>query len=408
MELDETVRRALALIPEHPEVRDVGEPEAVEESGAVRVEVTFNVNLPNEWRADGESPSGVRLREAVRLDFPNGYPMAPPELSLRADFTRDLPHMQPWTVDGWPVPCIYDGNLVELLHQAGFAAILNQTALWLDRAALGKLIDPEQGWEPVRRDAFADLVVADAEQLQGWVDNRGGFRFVETHYLRVTGEGTGADSVQCQVSGGGVPVRRGEIKKTFRERAADGEWLRRGKSLAIVVWPGKESSGKEIVCDTYFPETVEDVAGLRQRASLYGCRKELNDGLGWLRTCLEGLRSSRAAPLMVILLARRPIRLIGSESPIELCPYVVDIVAPGLFADGAATQVRPAAHRAAITRGLLARMAGDVMTSRWIGRWLGPGAWDRSWRSISHGQVRDRPWWWTNQAWRLTTRRGTG
>ena len=358
MELDEAVRRALALIPEHPEVRDVGEPEAVEESGAVRVEVTFNVNLPNEWRADGESPSGVRLREAVRMDFPNGYPMAPPELSLRTDFTRDLPHMQPWTVDGRPVPCIYDGILVELLHQAGLAAILNQTAVWLDRAALGKLIDPEQGWEPVRRDVYGDLVVADAEQLRGWVDNRGGYRFVETHYLRVTGGGTGTDSVQCQVSGGALPVKRGEIAKTFRERALDGEQLRVGQSLAIVVWPGKESSGKEIVCDTYLPEAVEDVASLRERASLYGCRKELNEGLGWLRTCLGGLPSSRAVPLMVILLARRPIRLIGSESPIELCPYVVDIVAPELFADGAATQVRPAAHRAAVTPGLLARMAG--------------------------------------------------
>lgn len=358
MELDGAVRRALALISEHPQVCAVGAPEAVEESGAVRVEVTFNVNLPNEWRADGESPSGVRLQEAVRLDFPNGYPIAPPELSLRAGFTRDLPHMQPWTVDGRPVPCIYDGDLAELLQQEGLAPILNQTAVWLDRAALGKLIDPVQGWEPVRRDAFADLVVADAEQLQGWVNRRGGFRFVETHYLRVPGEGTGADSIQCQVSGGALKVRREEIKKTFRERELNGEWLRWGKSLAIVVWPGKESSGKEIVCDTYFPETVEDVAGLRQRALLYGCLKELNDGLGWLKTCLKGLRSRWAAPLMVILLARRPIRLIGSESPIELCPYVVDIVAPDLFVDGATTPVRPAAHRTAITGGLLARMAG--------------------------------------------------
>ena len=320
--------------------------------------MTFNVNLPNEWRAHGESPSGVRLREAVRLDFPNGYPMDPPELSLRANFTRDLPHMQPWTAEGRPVPCIYDGNLAELLQQAGLAAILNQTALWLDRAALGKLIDAKQGWEPVRRDAFADVVVADAEQLRGWVDNRGGIRFVEMHYLRVAGEGTVADSVQCQVAGSAVPVRRGEIKKNFEEWAVDGEWLRRGKSLAVVVWPGKEGSGEEIVCDTYLPETVEDIGGLRQRASLYGCRKELDDAFRWLKTCLTGLASKWRPPLMVILLARRPIRLIGTESAIELCPYVVDIVAPMLFADGAATQVRPAAHRTAITRGLLARMAG--------------------------------------------------
>ena len=233
---------------------------------------------------------------------------------------------------------------------------------------------------------------------------------METQYLRVSGEGIGADSVQCQVSGGAVPVRRGETKKTFRERRVDGEWLRRGKSLTVVVWPGKESSGEEIVCDTYLPETVEDVGGLKQRASLYGCGKELDDALRWLKTCLKGLRSNWTPPLVVILLARRPIRVIGSESPIELCPYVVNIVAPELFADGAATQVRAAAHRSAITRGLLARMAGRCSggDEGQIGRWLRQGVWDRSWRSISHGQVPDRRWWWINQAWRPTTRRGTG
>ena len=40
----------------------------------------------------------MRLREAVRFVFPSGYPRSPPELSLRADFTRDLPHMA--NVDG--------------------------------------------------------------------------------------------------------------------------------------------------------------------------------------------------------------------------------------------------------------------------------------------------------------------
>ena len=141
---DDAVRRALVLISEHPGVDGVDAPLTDAASSATTVDVTFRVNLPSEWRRRGESPSGVRSREVVRFDFPAGYPLYPPSLSLREDFTRNLPHMQPWVTDGRPVPCIYDGDSAELLHREGLAGILNQTSLWLDNAALGRLIDPEQ------------------------------------------------------------------------------------------------------------------------------------------------------------------------------------------------------------------------------------------------------------------------
>ena len=113
--------------------------------------------------------------------------MDPPQLSLRPDFNRNRPHVQPWLTGGRPVPCIHDGDLAELLHREGLAGILNQTAVWLDRAALGTLMDPNQGWEPVRRDFLEDVLVADAGQLQGLVDRRGGFRFMKIEYLKLPG-----------------------------------------------------------------------------------------------------------------------------------------------------------------------------------------------------------------------------
>ena len=144
----------------------------------------------------------------------------------------------------------------------------------------------------------------------------------------------------------------------FREGEIGGEpQLWRGKSLALVVWPGKQPSGKPIVNETYLPGTVESVDGLKKRAALYGCRKELDASLNWLRTCLSGWVPSGPYAMAVILMARRPFAVIGSESPIELCPYVVEVDPPRLFADGA-TVVRAAAHRHAISRALLARMAG--------------------------------------------------
>ena len=262
-EVGYAVRRALHLISEHPGVDAVGAAELDKASGIVTVEVTFAVNLPSEWRSRGESPSGVRLREEVRFEFPGGFPLDPPELSLRADFSRNLPHMQPWLLDGRPAPCIYDGNLAELLHREGMAGILNQTAVWLERAALGTLIDPDQGWEPVRRDSFRDVLVADADFLRGLVDRRGGHRFLEMEYLRSSGV-DGSPVVHGQIGSARPPVNRRSVGGLFGERGDGGEaplWC--GRSLALVVWPGKHPSGEPIINDTYLPETVQDVDGLR-------------------------------------------------------------------------------------------------------------------------------------------------
>ena len=358
-----TVRRALVLISEHPGVTEVGAPQTDEASGAITVDVMFTVNLPNEWRRLGESPSGIRLREEVRFEFPGGFPMDPSQLSLRADFNRNLPHIQPWLADGRPVPCIYDGCLAELLHKEGLAGILNQTTLWLERAALGTLINPEQGWESVRRDSFGDVLVADAGYLQGLVDRRGGHRFMKIEYLKFLGI-DGVPVVYGQLASETVPVNRKTIARMFGEAEIGGDpQLQRGKSLALVVWPGKHPSGKPIINETYLPETVESVDGLKERAALYGCKRELDDGLNWLGRCVSGWQGADSYTMAVILLARRPFEVIGSASPIELCPYVVDVGLPRLFADGGATVVRAAAHRHAISRALLARMAGIEATA---------------------------------------------
>ena len=238
------VRRALVLISEHPGVDEVGAPQIDEASGAVTVDAMLTVNLPSEWRRLGESPSGVRLREEVRFEFAGGFPMDPPKFSLRADFNRNLPHMQPWLADGRPVPCIYDGHLAELLHSQGLAGILNQTFLWLERAALGTLIDPEQGWEPVRRDSFDDILVADAGYLQGLVDRRGGYQFTKIEYLKFLGI-DGTPVVYGQVASEKVPVNRKTFGHMFDEAEIGGDLrLKRGKALALVVWSGQTSLGK--------------------------------------------------------------------------------------------------------------------------------------------------------------------
>ena len=368
-EVGNAVRRALTLIPEHPGVDAVGEAQIDETSGVVTVNVTFAVNLPSEWRRHGESPSGVRLREELRFRvFPAGFPMDPPELSLRADFSRNLPHVQPWLADGRPVPCIYDGELAELLHREGLAGILNQTAVWLDRAALGTLIDPGQGWEPVRRDSFDDVLVADAYFLQGLVDRGGGHCFLEMEYLKWPGVAD-SSAVHGRIISRTVPVNRKTVGGLFGEAEIGGApRLSRGKSLALVVWPGKTSFGQAD----------------RQRDLSAGDGRKRRRPQGPGRTLRLQARNSMpvlklAADLLVRLAALRSIRDGGDPFWLDgpFCgnrkrepDRVVSLRRRSrsrrvCFADNGATVVRAASHHHAISRELLARMAGlEAKTER--------------------------------------------
>ena len=355
------LQRAVALMASHPAVADVGVPSRDETSGTYVVDVTFDVSLPSEWRQAGVSPFGVQLKETVRLDFPTEFPLISPKLSLRPDFNRNMPHMMPWLTDGRPVPCIYEGSLNELLHHQGLLGILDQMAVWLERATVGTLVDPDQGWEPVRRDSFEDCVIADADALRQLVDKTGGHRFLQFAYLRAPREGQ-SDAIHGQLSTETAKVRQQTVPQLFGETRLQGSPLREGKSIGLVVWPGKRPSGQMIVNDNYLPETVTTVTELKERAQLYGCGTELNDGLAWLRKSLSVHCKAGPFSMAVMLLARRPFNVIGTNSPIELCPYLMDISFPDLFSNGDATEVRPGAHRDTITSALLARMSENTST----------------------------------------------
>lgn len=366
IKFNKAIRRALTLMESHPAICHVAIPSFDKETGTTSVTAMFDVSLPNAWRSCGESPSGVRLKEEVRFDFPSDFPFSPPCVSLRRDFNRNLPHMQPYFLSGRPVPCIYEGDITELLHQAGLVSILNQVSVWLDRAAMLNLMDPEQGWEPVRRDTFESYIVADADKLRELVNRKGGHRFFEFEYLRNTTNGY-KGFVRGLISSSVPKVNHNEVPKIFREKPLD-QQLYCNKSLALIVWPGKYSSGKLIVTDSYLPETVNNVDNLKRRAKLYGCLNELENGLKWLKRCLSRYEKAGPFTIAIVLMARRPFKVIGSQSPIDLCPYVVDIHTPDLFLEGGETAVRPSMQLHTISRSLLAQLSGGAAQSerpRW-------------------------------------------
>jgi hypothetical protein len=353
----DTLARALRLIAQHPAVAAVSVPILDDPRRVAVVDVTFRVNLPNAWMARGVSPNGVRAEEVVRFAFPPDFPLRAPTPSLRPDFDRNLPHIQPWLAGDRPVPCLYDGPLSELLHQEGLHAVLNQAAVWLDRAALGQLIDPAQGWEPVRRDELDDFIVADAASLRSCVGRDGGYRFFAFQYLRFTTK-AGRSYIHGEVTSTTLTLNPKTPPDIFEERPVGDNGLSFGRSLALLVWPGRAPSGRLIVADKYAPETVINMDLLLDRAAEYGCAEPLKRALSWLQTCVSGYREAGPFALAVVLVARRPIDVIGTGSPLELCPYVTDISAPSLFDQAGGTSVRPAGHRHRISPSLLRRLAG--------------------------------------------------
>ena len=94
-----------------------------------------------------------------------------------------------------------------------------------------------------------------------------------------------------------VPVNRKTVGGLFGEAEIGGEpRLRRGKSLALVVWPGKHPSGKPVVNETYLPGDG------RKRRRPQGPGRTLR-----LQTRTR-CRSELAADMLVRLAALRSIR----------------------------------------------------------------------------------------------------
>ncbi|MBQ1125406.1 hypothetical protein KBY19_36000, partial [Streptomyces sp. B15] len=98
---------------------------------------------------------------------------------------------------------------------------------------------------------------------------------------------------------------------------------------------------------------------LLKRAAELGCREFLEPKLGILQERVSQSKLKEKQPIAVILLARRPFEVIGTTSPIEICPYVVELRGGEALSSGSGKLVRTATHRDEISPELLRRAAGD-------------------------------------------------
>ncbi|MXO60917.1 hypothetical protein GRI89_15345 [Altererythrobacter salegens] len=339
-----------------------------EEHGLERVRIDMNVEMPLDMKADGVSSSGVRTCEPVVLKLPASWPWQSPRFYLREDFPRHFPHLMPFSTP--PRPCLIDGNQDEFFLQFGLVDygvfhLVDQLAVWLRKAAINGLIDPDQGWEPMLRRGYRDIVELDAENARSLVDRKGGWAVWKSKYYR-RGDASGRLGVDAEAwmssDGERTPLKTSEGDDTFTASPMRGG-IRMGSTVVAIIWPDKNPDGSAFVHSTYMPEDLETLGKLRARAEEIGCARGLNAFLSNLERSFDGFVLPAPIPVAIVLCARRPVHLIGTESNIELLPYVVDIRAEperrSLFAQGDDEPVSPAAHYQSISAPLLRSLSGS-------------------------------------------------
>ena len=361
---------ALKIIQSHDAVnKNVSQPVPRRDGGFV-IRFQMEVELPSRARRKGISGTGVRSQEPVLMYFKSTYPFLAPRIMLRPDFNRSLPHLNPsfsFENDDYVCPCVFDGNLDDLLHQEGdgLSEILNYLSDWLGKAASNDLIDPDQGWEPIRRDENYGWVVYDLSGLRSLVqDKENAFVFpVQFWKERYSQEDLyfvyGINHKNPQ------PITPWMVQNSFyADKSAIGTVY---SSLAIFVKPNKMEKHSESVVDQYLPENIQNLEHLFERAEDYGCHAPLKSTL--IDFCWAFKKASlnlTQFPLFVILCARRPCPLIGDDSPLELIPYMIscNIDETQLPITEIAVRIRndspvlPLGHRHALSSRLLRKMSG--------------------------------------------------
>jgi hypothetical protein len=355
----------------HPEC--VGGAVLEPEGGRARIRLDMNVEMPIDMKADGISSSGIRTQEPVVLILPPDYPWRSPRFYFREDFPINFPHLMPFAAA--PRPCLVEGDQDEYFLQFGLVEygvfhLIEQLAIWLRKAATSDLINPEQGWEPMLRRHFRDVIVIDADAARKAVTKNGGWVIWHGEFFRKgSPEGRLNEATETWISskGGRTPLMHKSADKTFLSRLVDSS-ASIGNTVVGVVWPDKNPDGTPNISQTYLPESVATLGDLRVRADLLGCKRGLDTVLANIERSFASMTLLAPIPIGIVLCVRRPIQLIDSSSDIELLPYVVEVRATqnrtSLFAQGDDEPVAPALHYQPVTSKLLSSLSGALTTSR--------------------------------------------
>lgn len=364
---------AYKIIKEHSATYKVHLPKP-DKGGGFLIHFKMEVALPSRCRQSSISETGVRLREPIRFSFPKSYPFHAPTIYLRKDFNDKLPHINPLIMIDMAegiTPCIYDGSLDELLLRDadGLTDIINHLSEWLGKAAINDLIDSRQGWEPMRRDFDSGWIVYDVSEMRGLVTDKNDYaifpgKFIQSKYAKNDSQivfGIVDQSETLKLSAGLLGQMKRYRKKDSDEIKFD--------SMVFFIWADKGND-----TNRYAPDEVATFDQFIENAEQYGCKGSLQNALneffwagaqaGWYNYQL---------PIFIILCARRPIHMIGTDSNLELIAYKIDCkiekLPSKIIGVGPTLQINPMSsvislgHRHMLNPRLLRQMSGSDLNT---------------------------------------------
>ncbi|MCL4759532.1 MAG: Mov34/MPN/PAD-1 family protein [Rhodocyclaceae bacterium] len=315
--LNAQMEDAVQQLMRHPSVSNVTVQE--KPGGGVVVTADFDTNLPSTWRAQGASPTGVRPVETVEFEFPSDYPLRAPVPTLRPDFNRTLPHINPHRKGDRVPPCTIFGGTLEVLHSEGVYRLYDQVAVWLENAAENKLIDNGPGWEPMRRDSCADFLEVDDDEVAK-VLTPGNAKLYRIH---ITWPDDSAVSFGWGKRTGPSTLTPSELAKATAVVRVQ-EWNVVGSFFVVCCPEANGAEGPKVV-DQYQPDSVTNYSDLKLLADQVGCGQALARFAANLDAVSRSVSSKQSVPIYLALAVRRPTHLIGLKSDYELLTYRVDI-----------------------------------------------------------------------------------
>jgi hypothetical protein len=281
------------------------------------------VNLPSRARPRGRSLEGVGASERVTLEFSSLWPLRAPKILLRRSFPAHFAHINPHKPREKVPPCIFEGPVDELLHRHGLDGIMDQTVVWLGRAAAGELLDLSQGWEqPTRRTGSTGYLLYDPDEISASLPTDGAVFATRMTY---------SASDVCQL---GRVIEMPALPFSQAPHSARHPDFWAGES-AFFAARAPFIDGHPHVFRDYLPDSVGSIQDLYDRARLLGIdtsalEKKLRE---YLRYSFEKNPSEmflKGFYVGVVLGAHRPVPIIGSGGrSIELIPYMMRIPPKG-------------------------------------------------------------------------------
>lgn len=270
-------------ISEHNAFENVSEITISDDNKNAFISAMVSVNLPSKYIKAGITEIGVKEKEYVQFVFPETFPLKAPEIYLRDDFPRCFPHINPSKKQ--VMPCIYEGNLSELLQQSEWMnGILNQLADWLEKAASNDLLNYDQGWEPMRNDHNIGFMQYDIDNILASFGKHEASSLIGEIYYE----------------------KRNKIILTGP--LCNPEKIKKAHALYILA---------PRTINIYVPNTITNLGQLYEYADSIGLH-EIKKSIKEI-----DLKFINEDKLFIVLSVKRPVNIIGTDSNIEFLNFVI-------------------------------------------------------------------------------------